>query len=93
MFHIRAMTELVIRRGLAEPETGDDFVPHKPNRPAKSEGGRPFKLASDFEPAGDQPAAIEELVAGMRDDERDQVLLGVTGSGTAPPVPCSSAMT
>ena len=30
-----------------------------------------FKLASDFEPAGDQPAAIKELVAGMRDDERD----------------------
>ena len=75
------MTELVIRRGLAEPETGADFVPHKPHRPAKSEGGRRFKLVSDFEPAGDQPTAIRELVEGMREEERDQVLLGVTGSG------------
>ncbi|MGB5723754.1 MAG: DEAD/DEAH box helicase family protein, partial [Parasphingorhabdus sp.] len=75
------MTELVIRRGLAEPDTGEDFVPHKPDRPAKSEGGRPFKLVSDFEPAGDQPEAIKELVAGMLEEERDQVLLGVTGSG------------
>ncbi|MEP6103649.1 DEAD/DEAH box helicase family protein, partial [Parasphingorhabdus sp.] len=75
------MTELVIRRGLAEPNTDEGFVPHKPSRPEKSEGGRPFKLVSDFEPDGDQPAAIKELVAGMREEERDQVLLGVTGSG------------
>ena len=81
MFHINLMTELVIRRGLAEPETGKDFVPHKPSRPEKSEGGKRFKLVSDFEPAGDQPDAIRELVAGMREDELDQVLLGVTGSG------------
>jgi len=40
-----------------------------------------FKLVSDFEPAGDQPAAIDELVEGLRRGERDQVLLGVTGSG------------
>ncbi|NQV95400.1 MAG: DEAD/DEAH box helicase family protein, partial [Sphingomonadales bacterium] len=75
------MTELVIRRGLAEPDTDKDFIPHKPVRHDKSEGGRPFKLVSDFEPAGDQPAAIKELVAGMLEEERDQVLLGVTGSG------------
>ena len=81
LFHICLMTELVIRRGLAEPETGKDFVPHKPRRPEKSEGGKRFKLVSDFEPAGDQPDAIRELVQGMREDERDQVLLGVTGSG------------
>ena len=43
--------------------------------------GRAFKLVSDFEPAGDQPQAITELVAGLRRGERDQVLLGVTGSG------------
>ena len=43
--------------------------------------GRAFKLVSDFEPAGDQPQAIIELVAGLRRGERDQVLLGVTGSG------------
>jgi excinuclease ABC subunit B len=41
----------------------------------------PFKLVSNFEPQGDQPAAIEELVNGLVAGERDQVLLGVTGSG------------
>ncbi|MEO0392977.1 MAG: DEAD/DEAH box helicase family protein, partial [Pseudomonadota bacterium] len=43
--------------------------------------GVPFKVASDFEPAGDQPTAIEDLFGGVTDGERDQVLLGVTGSG------------
>ncbi|MSO99168.1 MAG: excinuclease ABC subunit UvrB [Rhodospirillaceae bacterium] len=43
--------------------------------------GVPFKLVSDFEPAGDQPAAIEALVKALEGKERDQVLLGVTGSG------------
>jgi len=41
----------------------------------------PFRLVSEFEPAGDQPAAIEQLVGGIGQGERDQVLLGVTGSG------------
>jgi excinuclease ABC subunit B len=41
----------------------------------------PFRLVSDYEPAGDQPQAIEELVAGIEGEELDQVLLGVTGSG------------
>ena len=41
------------------------FVPHRPQRPEKSEGGRRFKLVSDYEPAGDQPTAIEELVADL----------------------------
>ena len=53
-------------------------------RPAAHRQGasdRAFKLVSDFEPAGDQPQAIVELVAGLRRGERDQVLLGVTGSG------------
>jgi len=98
------------------------FVPHRPQRPAKSEGGKRFVLVSEYEPAGDQPTAIKELVEGVlgtgagasgRNDsefgagriipgankknvpaegiafaagtvmpgERDQVLLGVTGSG------------
>jgi excinuclease ABC subunit B len=57
------------------------FVPHRPVRPEKSEGGIKFKLVSEYEPAGDQPTAIKELVAGVRANERDQVLLGVTGSG------------
>ena len=42
---------------------------------------RPFVLKSDYEPAGDQPGAIRELVGGIEGGERDQVLLGVTGSG------------
>ena len=42
-----------IRTSLAEPDTGDTFVPHRPARPDKSEGGRKFKLVSDYEPAGD----------------------------------------
>src|SRR3546814_16211 len=70
-----------IRTTLDEPETGGNFVPHRPARPEKSEGGRPFKLVSDYEPSGDQPAAIAELVEATRAGERDQVLLGVTGSG------------
>ena len=75
------MAELVIRRGLAEPDTSEHFVPHKPLRPDKSMGGRRFELVSEYQPAGDQPAAIGELVAAARDGERTQVLLGVTGSG------------
>jgi len=42
---------------------------------------RRFVIHSDFAPAGDQPQAIADLVAGIRQGERDQVLLGVTGSG------------
>ena len=41
----------------------------------------PFQLCSDFQPAGDQPAAIEALMQGLHDQKRNQVLLGVTGSG------------
>jgi excinuclease ABC subunit B len=43
--------------------------------------GADFTVVSDFAPAGDQPAAIARLVAGLTNGERDQVLLGVTGSG------------
>ncbi len=57
------------------------WVPHRPLRPEKSEGGIPFEIVCEFEPKGDQPAAIEALVAGISEHERDQVLLGVTGSG------------
>ncbi|MDY0966033.1 excinuclease ABC subunit UvrB [Sphingomonas sp. CFBP9021] len=71
-----------IRTSLAEPETGDTFVPHRPTaRPAKVEGGKRFKLVSDYAPAGDQPTAIAELVSAIGEGEKDQVLLGVTGSG------------
>src|SRR5580658_3323311 len=60
---------------------GTKFVPHRPARPEKSEGGKRFQLVSDYQPAGDQPSAIAELVKGVTAQERDQVLLGVTGSG------------
>ena len=70
-----------IRTSLAEPETSGSFVPHRPARPPKAEGGKRFKLVSDYEPAGDQPTAIRELVEQAAAGERDQVLLGVTGSG------------
>ncbi|MCJ2057481.1 excinuclease ABC subunit UvrB [Methylobacterium sp. J-048] len=60
---------------------GQTWVPHRPDRPQKSEGGLRFTLKSEFEPAGDQPTAIAELVGGISALERDQVLLGVTGSG------------
>ena len=63
--------------------TPTEWTPHRPERAwDKSEGGVTFKLESKYKPAGDQPTAIDELVTGLSDeDEFDQVLLGVTGSG------------
>jgi len=52
-----------------------------PKNNSKKEPNIPFKLASDFSPAGDQPQAIKELVDGVNKGERSQILLGVTGSG------------
>jgi excinuclease ABC subunit B len=54
------------------------FMPAKRERPALA---TPFRIASDYQPRGDQPAAITDLVEGLARGERDQVLLGVTGSG------------
>uniref|UniRef100_A0A494G9F3 Helicase ATP-binding domain-containing protein n=1 Tax=Solanum lycopersicum TaxID=4081 RepID=A0A494G9F3_SOLLC len=70
-----------IRTSLDEIDTGEAYVPHRPARPDKVEGGKRFELVSDYEPAGDQPTAIRELVDTALAGERDQVLLGVTGSG------------
>ncbi len=66
-----------------DPNLRDEeaWVPHRPARPEKSEGGIKFKIVSEYEPKGDQPTAIAELVKGISAHERDQVLLGVTGSG------------
>lgn len=47
----------------------------------RPEAGRKFELVSDYRPAGDQPQAIEALTRGLNEGDRDQVLLGVTGSG------------
>jgi excinuclease ABC subunit B len=48
---------------------------------AQSRAGGDFRLVSDFQVQGDQKGAVEKLVAGLREGRRDQVLLGVTGSG------------
>ncbi len=62
------------------PGAPADWVPHRPSRPT-DKVSRPFRLETKYTPAGDQPAAIAELVAQAAEGERDQVLLGVTGSG------------
>ncbi|MGA9081495.1 MAG: excinuclease ABC subunit UvrB [Pseudolabrys sp.] len=72
--------ERLLREG--RPEfSAVPWTPHRPPRPEKSEGGKRFVIASDFEPKGDQPQAIRELVEGVTRSDRTQVLLGVTGSG------------
>lgn len=60
---------------------GKLWTPHRPQRPEKSEGGVSIRMASEYKPAGDQPTAIADLVEGINNNERSQVLLGVTGSG------------
>ncbi len=73
--------EDLLRRGDPNLREKTPWTPHRPERPQKSEGGIRFDLVSEYQPRGDQPQAIEELVAGIDAKERDQVLLGVTGSG------------
>ncbi|WP_380054353.1 excinuclease ABC subunit UvrB [Falsihalocynthiibacter sp. SS001] len=58
------------------PET-----PQKPHNRQKLEGGKRFVMHTEFSAAGDQPTAIKELVEGINSGERDQVLLGATGTG------------
>ena len=58
-----------------------DLEGKKPEISGKLEGGKKFKIVSDFKPAGDQPAAIKKLVDGANKQQFNQVLLGVTGSG------------
>src|SRR4051812_38116407 len=77
--------ENLIREGRPEFR-GDDgqlkvWTPHRPPRPEKSEGGVRFEIKSEYQPKGDQPTAIAELVEGIERNDRMQVLLGVTGSG------------
>jgi excinuclease ABC subunit B len=63
------------------PDQMPDLSTVMPHRREKLEGGRRFRLQAEFEPAGDQPQAIAELAAGIRAGDRDQVLLGATGTG------------
>jgi excinuclease ABC subunit B len=79
----------------AQPETPSESTPDSPAdslpasgregagvaaRPAPT-AGHPFRVVSDFSPAGDQPAAIDALAAGIEAGNRFQTLLGITGSG------------
>ncbi|HXI05523.1 MAG: excinuclease ABC subunit UvrB [Bradyrhizobium sp.] len=77
--------ENLIRDGRPEFRKDDGslkvWTPHRPPRPEKSEGGVRFEIKSPYQPKGDQPTAIAELVEGIERNERTQVLLGVTGSG------------
>jgi excinuclease ABC subunit B len=77
--------DALIREGRPEFKGEDGqikiWTPHRPPRPEKSEGGQPFVIKSEYEPKGDQPTAIKELVEGVARNDRTQVLLGVTGSG------------
>jgi len=77
---VRALEDIIMN-GRKEVEGNDAWKPHRPAPRQKSEGGIPFKLATTYTPAGDQPTAIAELVEGIENGETDQVLLGVTGSG------------
>ncbi|MHA6686606.1 excinuclease ABC subunit UvrB [Mesorhizobium sp. A556] len=76
-----AALSALIESGNPLHKDGVLWTPHRPARPEKSEGGIAIKMVSDFEPAGDQPTAIKDLVEGIANDDRTQVLLGVTGSG------------
>ena len=58
-----------------------DIQSKNPKISGKLEGGKKFKIKSDFKPAGDQPEAIKKLVNGANKESFNQVLLGVTGSG------------
>ena len=58
-----------------------DIQNKNPKFSGKLEGGKKFKIKSDFKPAGDQPEAIKKLVKSAKKGEFNQVLLGVTGSG------------
>ena len=58
-----------------------DLEGKKPQISGKLEGGKKFKIISNFTPAGDQPEAIKKLVSGANKEQFNQVLLGVTGSG------------
>ena len=68
-------------RAVATRKKSDNGAPkrHTPAQPDQPK--QLFRLAAPWPPAGDQPRAIEELVAGLRRGDRSQVLLGITGSG------------
>jgi excinuclease ABC subunit B len=76
-----AALSALIESGNPLHKNGQIWTPHRPARPEKSEGGISIRMETEFKPSGDQPTAIRDLVAGVGDEDRTQVLLGVTGSG------------
>ncbi|TPW32977.1 excinuclease ABC subunit UvrB [Pararhizobium mangrovi] len=77
---VEALSDL-IQSGNPLHKNGQIWTPHRPARPEKSEGGVAIRMETEYQPSGDQPTAIADLVAGANENERSQVLLGVTGSG------------
>jgi excinuclease ABC subunit B len=77
---VKALEDIILH-GRKEVEGNTTWQPHRPAPREKSEGGIPFKLVTNYQPAGDQPTAIADIVEGVGNGETDQVLLGVTGSG------------
>ncbi|EFG38418.1 excinuclease ABC subunit B [Brucella sp. NVSL 07-0026] len=77
---VQALADL-IQSGNPLFKHGELWTPHRPARPEKSEGGIPIRMETSFEPSGDQPTAIRDLMEGLENQDRTQVLLGVTGSG------------
>ena len=77
---VQALADL-IESGNPLHKNGVLWTPHRPERPEKSEGGIAIKMETEFTPSGDQPTAIKDLVEGVANEDRTQVLLGVTGSG------------
>jgi excinuclease ABC subunit B len=70
-----------IRTTLDEPETGVSFIPHRPSRPEKAEGGKPVRAGDGLYTERRPARRDRELTAAARAGDKDQVLLGVTGSG------------
>lgn len=77
--HLRGMASRSsrTRKKPVAPRQTDFFPERQPALPRKNR----FVVHSDYEPSGDQPQAIKQLVSGLKAGEHDQVLLGVTGSG------------
>ncbi len=76
-----AALSALIESGNPLHKDGQLWTPHRPARPEKSEGGIAIRMDTEFKPSGDQPTAIKDLVEGIENSDRTQVLLGVTGSG------------
>src|SRR4051794_21906597 len=80
---IRSWKRMAREDATGVPATPDDAEPRvrAPARSATLARPMPFKLQAPYQPTGDQPQAIEELIDGVRRGDRYQTLLGATGSG------------